>query len=507
MRPEIVISQEVASRIQREHSIRQDVFNACLEDSKICQLMNDNSNRENIIESIKLLQDEEDPLTAVKEVARAISENKIKVFLSYKMCEQETADVVVSVLRGLSAGKISIKYAKDFDPGIEFHREIRRAIKDAHWFILLLPSPSEDWDWCLYETGLFRAKIVSEKVNRLIVLHHPEISLPEQAREFLAVKADEKSIESFLRKILVKKNVLPGMPVINPESEILITDSAVKIYNAINEPIKFHKLNPCVILEVESPESLENPEQLEKATIRRKLDTNTLKTFGFHESPETWGGLISRLKQNRSDLHCLNGLCKSIRAASMGHDPPPVEGLFELVDGGRFYQPSLNAIQTGKGIKNRIFEIIFVEDVTARSRGHLLPEIQALATYLTFAYRFRIEVVTRFIKKNMSEDEIQLLEDGLGRIEAEARSRGEFSLDLLCSNFGSEQESQIRTIVKEWRKFRNVDKNGDLDTAIANREQDKIQHALRLLSSMNKQFLELIQKKFEELVINPSHNA
>ena len=43
--------------------------------------------------------------------------------------------------------------------GKPWRNKIREEIHRANWFILLLPDPSEDWDWCLYETGMFEGDL------------------------------------------------------------------------------------------------------------------------------------------------------------------------------------------------------------------------------------------------------------------------------------------------------------------------------------------------------------
>ena len=108
--------------------------------------------------AIEILSKEPDGLDDVKKVLPALAEKTLFVFFSYKTKDEATAKTIVKLLRTYAAGKLKISYQADFGKevvGREWRNEIRSEVSRANWFILLLPDPSVDWDWCLYETGLF----------------------------------------------------------------------------------------------------------------------------------------------------------------------------------------------------------------------------------------------------------------------------------------------------------------------------------------------------------------
>ncbi len=123
------------------------------------------------------LKELEDAVAALKHAAGGIIQGYIDVFFSYKSQDADAARTIVNELRAYAGGKLRITFASEFSEeiaGAKWGKRIREGIKKAHWFILLLPDPSMDWDWCLYETGQFRNRILSEKVHKLICLHHPK---------------------------------------------------------------------------------------------------------------------------------------------------------------------------------------------------------------------------------------------------------------------------------------------------------------------------------------------
>ena len=214
--------------------------NEILSDPKIRKIIDRNPQIENSVErAAEILNEEPHPLAAVRESIRGIINNKIDVFFSYKSKDEKTARKVVEQLRVFAGDKLRITYAADFprDAGTNWSKKIRESIKKAQWFILLLPDPSADWDWCLFETGMFRGKMVSDKVNRLFCLHHPDVQPPPQIKEFQAIKAEVDNVQSFLKMVYLDKDPIPGMDPINPHiTTDLLEGIAEIIANAISPP-------------------------------------------------------------------------------------------------------------------------------------------------------------------------------------------------------------------------------------------------------------------------------
>ncbi len=120
-------------------------------------------------------------------------------------------------MRGASS-KLNITYASEFATSKDYREKSLRATRNAHWFILLLPDPAEDWDWCLYESGLFRAKKLPG--DRLICIHHEGSMIPNQISNIDAVPATRARLIPFLQKLFCEPNPLPGMDAINKDAMV-----------------------------------------------------------------------------------------------------------------------------------------------------------------------------------------------------------------------------------------------------------------------------------------------
>jgi hypothetical protein len=480
--------------------------NEILNDPKIKEILEHNPEIENSVESAaEILIEEPHALAAIKESIRGIINNKIDVFFSYKSKDEKTARKVVEQLRVFAGDKLRIIYAADFpeDAGTNWNKKIRESIRKAHWFILLLPDPSVDWDWCLFETGMFRGKMVSDKVNRLFCLHHPDVQPPPQIKEFQAIKAEVDTVQSFLKMVYLDKDPIPGMDPINPYiTTDLLEGIAKTIANAISPPMPLLKrshFERYAMLKIENPGQINCPDDLNSATI---LDTDdlTLNLFGKRRVPETWGKLVENVVEPECENKWLMELCASIKKAATNTIFKPIQATFENYGRGKNYLPMLYAMDERTDGSIEDFKILFVEEVSARIYNKHIPKsIQALMTGLRLAYRFRWELLERFKNIEMTNEHIQQFKDILERIENEGRSRGLLDPSKLYANFNQEESNQIVDIYKEWWELKNDRNDGELDIAIENEDGIKIQQLLPTMAGINHRFLNLAARRLQEL--------
>jgi hypothetical protein len=90
-------------------------------------------------------------------------DNVVKVFFSYKKVDERAATTIVEALNENAADKLDITYMAGFTEqfaGQRWRDQISKGVRSANWFILLLPDPSDELDWCLFETGLFEAQLL-----------------------------------------------------------------------------------------------------------------------------------------------------------------------------------------------------------------------------------------------------------------------------------------------------------------------------------------------------------
>jgi hypothetical protein len=204
-----------------------------VKDKEIADFINDNQAAiKEIRTAAEFLNNRPDAKTALIKLIPTLARKEIRVFFSYKKKDEDTARAIVELLRKWSATKLKITYQYEFGNeivGKKWRDKIHREINKANWFILLLPDPRDDWDWCLYETGLFEAQVTS--ADRLICLHHPDTEIPNPIEGYQSVKATNDEVEKFLKMVFIKDNPVYGLGPVNSGIENDIPDIADQIVN------------------------------------------------------------------------------------------------------------------------------------------------------------------------------------------------------------------------------------------------------------------------------------
>ena len=450
-----------------------------------------------------------DPIRALKKLLPSLSSNSVSIFFSYKKKDESAAKEVVGILRKLSAEKLKITYQAEFThdiAGKKWRDQIQKAVKEANWFILLLPDPSDDWDWCLYETGLFEAQATLG--DRLICLHHPDTEVPSPIEGYHAVAATVPEVEKFLRMAMVAEHPIPGLSAINRAIEPDITLYAQSIVNAIRAPqkITIHEIfEPWVEIKIDGLMNLNDWECIDKARIT-SANQAALALFGFYQKPETWKDLINEvIKIDSNDNRWRKELFHVIGRIGTGRIFDPVQAVFKIAN-GKIYRPSVFAIdRDGKNGPINAYHITFTEEVGTIDSVNIPHGLMSLVTVVRFTFRFRWEVLEKYKSGEMTEEDVERMDNALRRIKVDAESRGISQEDDVISLFSADEAKIIKKMYTEWYKYKNADGSGELDLAIANKDTQTIQRILNYLLPMNQEFLEMASDRFSAMVSSNSY--
>lgn len=455
---------------------------------------------ERIIRAVELIKDEEtrDTIPAIKKVARALHSNQINIFFSYKLKDEAVASSVVKAMRSAST-RLNITYAREFESGKDYREKILRATRNAHWFILLLPDPAEDWDWCLYESGLFRAKTFPG--DRLICIHHKDSKIPDQISNFNAVAATKERLTSFLDELFCQENPIPGMDKINENA--MIESIAEIIEREVSPPssLKTVPFHDFVSVTVSDENPLSHNDDLNEIAI---IDSTPgkLAPFGKSEMPETWGELISNVIDDSADLWRTE-LRRAIRAARDKNIPNEIHATF-TGSNGKHYRPVLHSkVQADSTGEIHSFFISFIEDITVIDHNSVPEGVGIIAAALKLALRFRWEILEnkRYHDHVMCDEEADELRMSIDRIMIEGISAGLMDKALLISQFELDTDKQrIDEMFSHWFKLLNDEGTGLLDLALRERNAVEAAKILEELSPLNKEFLKMSSRRFSELM-------
>jgi hypothetical protein len=479
--------------------------NEILSDPDVVEFLSSHQGTSDEIQkAAKELEGKTDAIPAIKKLFPALSKKEIRIFFSYKHQDIKTARTIVELLREYAGRTLQITYMGDFKTDItgeKWRQHIIERVKEANWFILLLPDPSEDWDWCLFETGLFEAQHTS--ADRLICLHHPDIELPGPIDDYQHVPATRNDVEKFLCRVFVEDNPIPGMRAINPKLHKKVPKIAKKIVDAIVPPCRplFRDIfEPWIELRHPKAAVMKNMEDLDEALLL-SANKRALGLFGFVVPPQTFGDLRSGLTEySPSDGRWLSELFHVIRKSAQGREFFPIQGVFQRKKDGKMYRPVLCAVdRKSENGPIETYHLTFVEEVSHIDDTAIPRHVAVLTTLLRLAYRFRWEVLARYGGRTLTEDDLLRIKNAIKRIEKDWESRGMSTNDPIGVYFSQEKGQRVEEIASLWRATKNKSGTGELDMAMAGNDTQSVSKILKEFIPINQEFVEITANRFAEL--------
>src|SRR5262245_19750814 len=134
----------------------------------------------------------------------AKTDDVFTVFISHKHEDHALAVEVKKALEGLARPNLIDCFVSGIDitAGMDWRREIRSVLARSHVLILLYTAPSKNWDWCLYETGLYTRfdKAAENEVSSVVCLFNPGQASPSAIADLQGVPAETDKIRNFLNQ-------------------------------------------------------------------------------------------------------------------------------------------------------------------------------------------------------------------------------------------------------------------------------------------------------------------
>jgi alkylated DNA nucleotide flippase Atl1 len=132
----------------------------------------------------------------------AKADDVFTVFISHKHEDHALAVEVKKALEGLARPNLIDCFVSGIDitAGMDWRREIRSVLARSHLLVLLFTAPSKNWDWCLYETGLYTRFERAEKnqVSSVVCLFSPGQASPSPIADLQGVPVDADKVRAFL---------------------------------------------------------------------------------------------------------------------------------------------------------------------------------------------------------------------------------------------------------------------------------------------------------------------
>ena len=288
------------------------------------------------------------------------SGNRFQVFVSHKHDDHALAGTVKRSLEGLSARIECFVCGSDLSAGSDWNLEIRSRLARSHMLILLFTEPSRNWDWCLYEAGLFTSLGVAADDSG-VCLHRPEGTLPSPLKNLQGVAAEAVTLQQFLSQLCretwrVAKEwrlgaLVPRVPQkkIEAACDTIIQAFVPMVVEAAPDVCKEHLIyHPChrLVLDLGTVEKIEAGVPREAVVVEGDGATSnfTLALFNLARGrlARTWGDLVDA--GGGADAAWLSELDRHFVAALHEELFSPSTSMIQLWDTWRLHRRSYRAI-------------------------------------------------------------------------------------------------------------------------------------------------------------------
>jgi len=446
--------------------------------------------------------------------------NKLKIFFSHKAKDTTIAQNIKDELEFAGAGRLEIFLSQSINFGEDWLSTIKEELHSSDWLIPLYTDPSDNWEWCLYESGYFDGKKdEGPDNNRLICLHSEHVIPPAALNCYQNVKTTKEKIEKLLKEIYGKPPRV-GVSEINPplaENPERLSELSNEIINSINviDPrSEKETLSDYIFINLKQSE-LKELEKNNTVPDTSLIESNakSMALFGLTKKSCTWEKLTAKLKENNPNL--LFSLNEAISIANKGDTVESSLPTFRPNNQKTPYRPVLYQIDKMPD-RSRRFKVIFtpIYDYDYSNPGFNLGKI---VTLLKMCRMFRWGVITKFINKlnalekcNPEEAETKVeianslrkLWNEVLKVENSACLEGFEGEDSIIRLFETqERRDKIKTQFRAWNELRKAlmdattIKDDAMDIETMKEKATNALDALEKCKELNKDFMVMAAKK------------
>lgn len=128
----------------------------------------------------------------------ATGREPFQIFISHKHDDHEAAARLAAVLGEVDEQIKCFVSGAHLIAGTDWNAAIRTQLQQAHLLLLLFTEPSKNWDWCLYEAGLFTSLGDEHSV---VCLYQAGGDSPRPLKALQGVQVTVPQVQQFLRQL------------------------------------------------------------------------------------------------------------------------------------------------------------------------------------------------------------------------------------------------------------------------------------------------------------------
>jgi hypothetical protein len=441
----------------------------------------------------------------------ATKPDRYQLFISHKVPEDTAlAKTIKDKLTILSNGQLDIHVSELIPGGEDWYKWIEERIYQSSILVFLFTRDKPVWEWCIYEAGMFRGGKRTRTKKHLICIKNFEISKPPSPLGYLqAYNSDPQGIDAFLKDLLFRGHFTDKKK-LNPQ---LLDDLESEFKSAVSD-ISERFVPPKISVEYVPLRMCIGPLSLAEDGSTRVLDgtpvsanKRTMGFLGFEENAcIKWENLKDLFQTNQPSW--TDDIQKAVDMVRTQKKPNQLLCKIFVPEKG-WYHPVLSRIEKIQNDPVNLY-VIFIKAENKdkrKSRGSFVekePENhRIILRLLEMARIFRWDILENSLQnlqgtlsdENTTRAVARELKSVLLSLEKQGESENVRNPVFVKSYFDSDQQNILEDSYNRYWETKER-----LDDAVDKEDKDQMVSILKDWRELNKQFMLMIIKRYEELI-------
>ena len=126
----------------------------------------------------------------------------VRIFVSHKDEDRAKARTIKDLLEVYAPNRLEFFISgENIIAGEDWQERIRNELRNSTLLLLLFTEPTKNWDWCLFEAGLFTPLIDRDEQRRIICIYPFDSGGPRPLTNLQGIPADVESVSKFLTSL------------------------------------------------------------------------------------------------------------------------------------------------------------------------------------------------------------------------------------------------------------------------------------------------------------------
>lgn len=326
----------------------------------------------------------------------------VNIFISHKIKDSAAALELKKILirLGPQDDRLKVHVSEHIEGGMDWFTWIQGRLVESNMLLLLYTDSTDDWEWCMYEAGLF-TDLKSGDIKRVICIYSTK-EQPKPLKHLQGVRADNAEIEKLLKDLFIGKQMLQLDEPLNPwlkNNLDVISDRAKKITSLLKRrKVEERYSGRHLFIDIANTKMLTETKIPPNAVV---TSDQSIVWSMFDLQPGKWAWeKIEKEARNNRDQMWLDELAIEMYRAKEGKVVNPIKSTYLSKKDMKNYRPILYRFDEHSD-GSMLFKILFYEDLSWQFVN--VPDQNAtVVTALIMATRFRHEVLKPYIKKFQS---------------------------------------------------------------------------------------------------------